>query len=271
MADGEPCYSVKDLERAIKQELKGLDRRSVVNLLVSQAKKREAMAAPVDGYEVVPEVLPPAKPGPGAIALIDSEDMRAAATAALCFHHAAAQGATLAVINAVACGVQLAKAKAALPHGQFEAWRKKYIPDVSERSSRMYLQTVTRMEELGGGYKQAVKLLDTGGQQITTEHAKKLGPKVREIFDGGSLTDLYRELGVVKPKQTKGEKAAKKIGPSTGNPAADNARIANVWAGEILELLGYADVHREFITDDTLNALFDGFRKASADLGVPFK
>lgn len=201
---------------------------------------------------------------------VDSEEARRWATWALSYHEGTKIGAQMTVLNALACGIQLQKAKAALPHGQFMAWRKKYTGNViSARTTANYLALTTRMEiAQGPKFATVANLIDVAPEDFTPEYAQKIMPKINKLIEGKTVRELYESLNIIKPRQTKTEKARQRIGPSTGDPEKDAQARARVWASDTLEKLQAVKYFAKHISDEDLTSLIHSMISAAAELGV---
>ena len=200
---------------------------------------------------------------------MDGEQARRRAAWALTFHDGALQAARMSVVNAVACGVQLAKAKAEMPHGEFGKWRKRYAPALANGTAHRYMSLRARLAAELPGFARVEKLLDVDPATITPEQAERVVARVGKLVESRSLNQLYLDFGVIKPRETPSRKAARKLPARTGDRNTDNAARGSVWVDKVLAELKGADLFAEFLADDDLNRLVEGMTSAAAELGVP--
>lgn len=200
---------------------------------------------------------------------INTKEARTIATRTLSYHEGTKRGAEMTLVNALACGIQLQRAKELLPHGQFMAWRKSLGSSVSPRTLDNYLALVNRLAgQLGSKFATVANLLDIAPENFTPKYAVKIMPTVKKLVEGRTVRELYEGLGIIKPKQTKARAFQDKVGPSTGDPKADSEARAKVWADELLHKLGTADTFASHLTDDDLSAIIQSMVSAAGSLGV---
>lgn len=140
---------------------------------------------------------------------IDTEKARLIATWALGHHDGTRAGATLTVVSAIACGIQLNKAKELLPHGEFMKWCKKYLGSIDHRTATRYmalavdlqtkLDTVPNLKP--SKFATVANLLDIAPEHMTVEYARKVAPRVAKLVEGKSIKELYEEFGIIKPRE----------------------------------------------------------------------
>lgn len=202
---------------------------------------------------------------------IDSEDSRKRATRVISYHEGTLIGANMTVMNALACGVQLMKAKEELPHGEFMKWRKKYVGEsVSSRTLDNYLALSKGLnKQLGSKFATVANLLDVDPADVPDDYAKKIMPRINKVLEGKSLGQLYQHLGIGKPRQTKDVKHKKKMGPSSGDAKTDAKARARDWAGETIVKLKAARTFGEHINGKELSTLITAMINAAAEMGVP--
>jgi len=190
----------------------------------------------------------------------DSDDMRLAANHALQAHENTRVSAQVMVVNALACGFIMFHAKEALPHGEFGDWQKKYLADIPERTRARYLAFAKALADQGGASSSLLTVASFAPPgDLTQERVARIAPKIREATEGRTFTELGRDLGVFKPKNTKTERAKKK--KRTGNKAHDHAEDAHEWVVAVCEVCADHDHHvdnlRELDVDPLVNALAD--------------
>lgn len=95
-------------------------------------------------------------------------------------------------------GVALLRAKEIIPHGKFLEWREAELPEVSRSSASRYTQfaEALRKDPTVGSLRE-VRLLDNGGE-LTEEQQAKVAKVVHKLADGKTLTEMYRDLGVIR-------------------------------------------------------------------------
>jgi hypothetical protein len=172
----------------------------------------------------------------------DSEEARKIAMWAIGHHGLTRAGATLTVVAAIACGIQLKKAKELLPHGEYEKWWKKYMQCISRRTVHRYLSLVIFLEHVAGGKCATVAhLLDVPPEKMTTEYAKQVAPHVAKVVEGKSLTQLYQDFGIIKARASKFDEARERdrrvAEASFGAPEDRQMYLALELFGEVREKL----------------------------------
>ncbi len=97
-------------------------------------------------------------------------------------------------------GVELNATKAELPHGQFEKFLTANLPDISKGARHRYMlfaETLqTKFPTVGNLELNKVKVTKAG---LPKGELTKVLEAVHEIADGKTLTELYRDLGVIRP------------------------------------------------------------------------
>lgn len=100
-------------------------------------------------------------------------------------------------------GVELVALKEALPHGEFEKTRSSFLPEVTERTAQRYMKFAgSLLLNPPGGNATPVsdlKLLPNG--ELTEESRELVLKSVYEMADGKTLTEMYRDLGVIREKK----------------------------------------------------------------------
>lgn len=154
---------------------------------------------------VTAEVLP-------APATKPANDLNACAANILSLHQMAKNCANQAVMYAARCGAELNHAKEICKHGQFMKWMKKNVPEISDKTAERYMK-------LAEGISKRVLKFDTVSNLLqlpdprdlkATAHSK-VAQAVQKFVDGKTVTQLYLEFGIVKPKRTKVTKDNEKL------------------------------------------------------------
>lgn len=108
-------------------------------------------------------------------------------------------------------GLELDSLKKTLDHGQFEDVCAKSFPSIPERSLKRYKQFFTAMLELKpASGKSAIVALLTDGKavnskgKLTKEGQTAVLDAFYEATDGKTLTDMYRDLGVIRQPKPDG-------------------------------------------------------------------
>lgn len=216
---------------------------------------------------ITPEHLPPAK----AAKPHDTETARIAATNILTWHVQAESGAKIALTAAVMIGATMQKMKNELPHGSFRRWQEKYLKPIPQRTRTRYMGMVSSLGKLQPNkWATVAHLLPSKCQEVTEREIKTVSNQVHSVLDGKHLSELYREYGLVKPRQTKSEKAhqrRKKKALETGLKGDELS--AELWGEDVVDKLSHAHLFREFLSDDMLNAVAEEIVKAWTALGLP--
>lgn len=94
-------------------------------------------------------------------------------------------------------GMALNRAKEIVPHGKFMAWREAELP-VSNNSAARYMKFADALGKFPTvGNLKEVKLL-ARGKELSPAQQKKITEAVHELADGKTLTEMYRDLGVIR-------------------------------------------------------------------------
>jgi len=124
-------------------------------------------------------------------------------------------------------GVELNAAKEQILHGQFEKWRKQFLPHLPERTAQRYMQFATALQTQSPALSDLVQdspRLLTNGNDFSEAHRKSILEAVHEAADGKALTEMYRDLGVIKqPTHQKDRPRGQRLSPEE----ADEQRRAN--------------------------------------------
>jgi len=202
---------------------------------------------------------------------MDSKEIRTRATYAIGYHEGTKLSAQQMVVNAIACGVQLQRAKATLPHGQYMNWRKNYIgKTISDRTLNYYLKLVDTLAlEHKSKYATVADLLDVNPSKVTPAYAGRVLPKVNRLTEGKHYRELLEDFNIIKPRQTKSIKAAKKMPARTGDNETDQKNLGHVWVEDVLALLDGAESFKGHLHDEDLTALLNSFTSTAAVFDVP--
>lgn len=112
-------------------------------------------------------------------------------------------------------GLALIRAKNILPHGDFGRWIKAELPKLSKGSAGRYVEFATAILEA----RPEISKFPTVGNltertpakiqvKLPKPEEKELLKAVYELADGRTLTEMYRDLGVIRPAKTQAEVAA---------------------------------------------------------------
>lgn len=128
-------------------------------------------------------------------------------------------------------GCALLRAKEIIPHGKFLDWRERELPQLTRASASRYSQfaEALRKDPTVGSLKE-VKLLGEG-EPLTPAQQKKITEAVHELADGKTLTEMYRDLGVIRQPQ-KPKHHPRKAGPAD---AAAQLKAEREWSARMTE------------------------------------
>jgi hypothetical protein len=109
-------------------------------------------------------------------------------------------------------GVELHRVKESLAHGQFLKWREDNLSKIPARTATHYMA----FAEVLISKSKAVANLTQKPMQITNGEIPERDQKaileaVFEFADGRSLTDLYRDLGIIRPAKKQEYTAPKEL------------------------------------------------------------
>ena len=99
-------------------------------------------------------------------------------------------------------GRELLAAKEELPHGQFMKWREAHLPELSNGTTANYMKFADGLNSkftTVGNFKSSPLQLTNG--TLTEEQNQQVREAVKKVADGKTLTELYRDLGVIKEKE----------------------------------------------------------------------
>lgn len=161
-------------------------------------------------------------------------------------------------------GITLSRAKDSLPHGHFAQWCSVYLPLIPERTARRYMSFASRLQD------QSIELAELCSDPflLTNGHfneAQREGilKTVHDVADGKSLTDLYRDLGVIKQPEKQKYTAPKELTPEEEARAKEEAaeQLAKTIIGDIALVLAEGSPTLGLLTNftrrDLLNACID--------------
>ena len=100
------------------------------------------------------------------------------------------------------CGVELTQAKDECAHGQFMKWRETALPQIPQGTAGRYMQFAHAIQSQS---KQIANLtakpLQLTNGELPEEDRKIILKAVHDFADGATLTELYRDLNILrKPK-----------------------------------------------------------------------
>lgn len=148
-----------------------------------------------------PEVLPPEPRPVGRPAkvttLVPDRNLGDRAKTANNYHNLSRAAAQDAVAYAVMAGMELASAKAQIPHGSFLPWIEKHC-EFNERTAQNYMRLAEKMVA-SGSFRLVVPQL-TNGQVQSAGDRKALLAAIRETADGATLQQLYFDYGILKDR-----------------------------------------------------------------------
>lgn len=121
------------------------------------------------------------------------------------YHQGCIHAFTTQMGNAFLCGLELNQLKEEVGHGPWTQFRERYLPQVPERSAQRYMKFADALIQQN----RHVADLKVNRLQITNgelpEKAKEEVLKaVHEAADGKTLTQFYRDLGVIRDKKEAG-------------------------------------------------------------------
>ncbi len=167
---------------------------------------------------------------------------------ALAFHQLSKNCAQYAVLYAARSGAELIQAKEACGHGQFMKWVNKHLPSIGHQCANRYMSLAEGLQakiKTLPNYASVrnLNLLDLPDPRDlkSVEHSK-VARAVQKISDGKTVTQLYLDLGIVKPRKTKSSVGTEKVRQATaalaGQVDTDKthmAALARVWVDDLEE------------------------------------
>lgn len=104
-------------------------------------------------------------------------------------------------------GQALNRRKELLPFGQWVKWCQRHLEPrgLKERTARNYMAFAEALQPrlLQAPAASGIVLQLTNGESLGAEQIATFSEAIREVANGQSLTDLYRDYGIVKDKQEK--------------------------------------------------------------------
>lgn len=171
--------------------------------------------------------------------------------------------------HAFLCGVELNALKEECGHGNFTPLRERYLPDVPHSSAQRYMKFADLLCQNThvGNFTERLQL--TNGE-LPEQQKQKLLKAVYEIADGKTLTELYRDLGIIRKKKpnTGGGNATAKKNVRKSEEQKDADAEENVRT--LLAALELARDDGDFkrITDETRDRARDLFIEIGKLLGA---
>ncbi len=102
-------------------------------------------------------------------------------------------------------GFELNAQKDGMAHGRFTEWCEVNLPEIGEATRVRYMKFAVELQrrhkELGPEARALLLASVDGGDLVRQEAQQKLGDRIYELTDGKSLTELYKDTGVIKPKE----------------------------------------------------------------------
>lgn len=149
-------------------------------------------------------------------------------------HAVAKSHAQLAVVFALRTGLLCERAKEALPHGQFGGWLEKHCPEVTTRTAQKYMALAkSSLGELtagakneSGSYLPTLLLAHDFAERVEDDagYRNQISAQTRDVVGEGSLTDLYREYGVVHGPRNEDDTGKRKHYPAKKLTAEERAK-----------------------------------------------
>jgi hypothetical protein len=103
-------------------------------------------------------------------------------------------------------GLELHRVKESLAHGQFLKWREENLPAIPERTARRYMDFAEVLISKSATVADlTTRPLQLTNGEIPEKEKKAILEAVFEFADGKSITDLYRDLGVIRPPKSRDE------------------------------------------------------------------
>lgn len=179
--------------------------------------------------------------GPPTSAVVSLADRSARIRA---YHDGCKRSAVGQAIYAVLCGLELNAAKDELAHGKFIAWREKNHSDISKSTAANYMNLAeaisTKSPTIGNFVAEPLQL--TNGE-LPADQQNELLAALRDCTKGTTLTELFREFGIIKQPKRQSYTAPKDQTPE------EQARALEQQAADHIEAL-CADL--EFVTVELL-------------------
>ncbi|NOS70084.1 MAG: hypothetical protein HOP33_09150 [Verrucomicrobia bacterium] len=142
------------------------------------------------------------------------------------FHNAFSQQMGYAYL----AGCELNAIKEALPHGEFMKWKAKFLPAIPHRSATQYMTFQTKLASVANlPTVGECRLLGNG--ELPEKEKEKILKAVHQAADGKTLTQLYRDLGVIREKKHPVHTPRKTVSPEDQVDAEEKTAVelANVF------------------------------------------
>lgn len=97
-------------------------------------------------------------------------------------------------------GAELNHIKETLPHGKFMDWREAHLPEIPHRTATQYMTFQVKLAT-HCQFPPVGKANILGNANLNDKDREKVLAAVHEIADGKTLTQLYRDLGVIREKK----------------------------------------------------------------------
>lgn len=131
-------------------------------------------------------------------------------------------------------GAALLRAKEIIPHGKFMEWRDAELR-LTDNSAARYMKFADAMLKFPTvGNLKEVRLLNRG-DELTNEQQEKVARVVHKLADGKTLTEMYRDLGVIRQPE-KPKHHPRKAGNAAVTHAekkANSLDFTNAWRGPL--------------------------------------
>lgn len=141
------------------------------------------------------------------------------------YHRLSAEAGRVSIMAALAAGLELHAAKAEVEHGMFTAWVKANCPGVTQRTAQRYMQLAEGLLGAALGPEGGGEAGEDGGgwlPELLAAPEPELLAALAEsaaAADARTLTELYAELGIVRPYKSNIGGAR----PGAGRPRKDAA------------------------------------------------
>jgi hypothetical protein len=198
------------------------------------------------------------------------EELGLCATRIMVNYQLARNCAAQAVIYAAKCGAVMNQAKELVGHGKFGKWLKKHCPAVTQRTATNYMA-------LAGQIAHSAKLETVSNLNLLElpdprdlkdgENDRAL-KSVRQITQGKTLTQLYEDFGIIKPRKTKGAEVREKLGPRTGRRHIDAAAEARLFVDQVVEKLEFTGTFLKDMLPEDFNRLAEAHWRGLQTMGV---
>lgn len=121
------------------------------------------------------------------------------------YHEACLAGFKQQMGYAFLAGLVLTEIKASVKHGEFEDYCEAHLPEIKPSSRKRYMKFFELLSLQLPQKAHAVGFLPAAGKEgIPKETEQKILKAVYQAADGKTLTELYRDLGVIREKQPEG-------------------------------------------------------------------